>query len=67
MEELNNIAKYQKDIERIEVQGHQLLYGLYNELQDKIGDAFRKLSKEQKEEICKKSNQNCQSVFNNKF
>ena len=53
MEELNNIAKYQKDIERIEVQGHQLLYGLYNELQDKIGDAFRKLSKEQKEEICK--------------
>ena len=53
MEEANNIAKYQKDIEHLEVQGHKLLYGLYNELQDEIGESFRKLSKEQKEEICK--------------
>lgn len=53
MEELNNITKYQKDIEQLEIQGNQLFYGLYNELQDEIGDAFRKLPKERKEAICK--------------
>lgn len=53
MDELNNIKKYQKDIERLELQGNQLLYGLYNELQDEIGDSFRKLSKELKEAVCK--------------
>ena len=53
MEELNNIKKYQKDIERLELQGNQLLYGLYNGLQDEFGDAFRKLPKERKKAIYK--------------
>lgn len=53
MEEFNNLTRYQKDIERLEVHGHELLYGLYNELQNEIGDTFRKLSKERKEAICK--------------
>jgi hypothetical protein len=53
MDELNNLTKYQKDIKRLVEQGHDLLYGLYNELQDDIGDSFRQLPKEHKEVIRK--------------
>lgn len=49
MEELNNIKKYQEDIDRLEKQGQKLQYGLYNELAEEIGDVFKDLPKEQKD------------------
>ena len=51
MEELNNIKKYQEDIERLISRGDILMMGLINELKDILGKNYEKLPKEQKEQI----------------
>ena len=53
MDELNNISRYQKDIELLENRGTLLLYGLYNELSEEIGDAFDQLPQKQQEKYHK--------------
>lgn len=49
MEELNNISKYQKDIDRLISDSEELWMGLFYELKDEYKDEYNSLSEEQKE------------------
>lgn len=49
MEELNNITKYQEDLDHLISEGDGLLMGLFHELKDKIGDNHKKIPKERQE------------------
>lgn len=60
MEELNNLSKYQKDIDTLISRGDGLMLGLLNELQDQLGDSYKKLTQKEKERISQYS-------FNDKY
>jgi uncharacterized protein (UPF0332 family) len=60
MEELNNLSKYQKDIDTLISRGDCLMLGLLNELQDQLGDSYKKLPQKEKERISQYS-------FNDKY
>ena len=51
MAELNNITKYQEDINRLSSIGDGLMMGLFHELKDVLGDNYKKIPKEQQEQF----------------
>ena len=55
MEELNNLTKYQKDIERLIRRGDYLMLGLVNELQNELGNKNKQLLKDHIENISRYS------------
>lgn len=55
MDEINNITRYQQDIERLITQGDDLMMGLANELKDDFSSDYKKLSKEMKERLAQYS------------
>lgn len=52
---VSNIEKYRSDIEALISRGNNLMRGLYYELREELGDAYKKLSKEQKDRLSKES------------